>query len=114
MSQYFHSLEFLACNPSCSISQMNEDFLRQMDLLRAKCGFALVVNCAYRSKAYDLSKGRSGKSFHTMGRAMDIRCNDSFQRAVIVRNALELGLSVGVYSGFLHIDNRENQLCFVG
>lgn len=116
MSKYFHSLEFLACTPSCSISQMDDSFLSEMDHLREACGFPLVVNCAYRSKDYDISKGRSGNSWHTKGRAMDIRCYDSQKRAMIVQCALELNLSVGVYSSFLHIDNRpfENQVLFYG
>ena len=108
MSKYFHELEFKACTPSCSISQMDSRFLVLMDELRVRCGFPLVVNCAYRSQKYDLLKGRSGNSYHTKGRAMDIRCLDSEERAVILREALILGLSVGVYPRFLHIDDRGN------
>lgn len=116
MSKYFHTLEFLACVPSCSIIQMNQDFLAVMDDLRERCGFPLVVSCAYRSPEWDVSRGRSGNSYHTKGLAMDILCIDSSGRAVIVRNALELGLSVGVYSSFLHIDGRpkEIQVLFYG
>lgn len=116
MSKYFHTLEFLACTPSCSITQMDSSFLEKMDSLREACGFPLVVNCAYRSRAYDIAKGRSGNSYHTQGRAMDIRCHDGQKRAIIVCKALEFGLTVGVYSGFLHIDDRnvENQVLFYG
>lgn len=115
MSKYFHDLEFLACTPVCNISQMDEVFLNQLDELREACGFPLVLNCAYRSSAWDISKGRSGASYHTKGRAVDIRCCDSIKRAIIVENALHLGFSVGVYLTFIHIDNRTTeQVMFYG
>lgn len=107
MSKYFHDLEFLACTPSCNIAQMDRAFLLQLDDLRARCGFPLVLNCAYRSKEWDISKGRSGNSYHTKGRAVDIRCLDNEKRAAIVLNALLLGFTVGVYPRWIHIDNRD-------
>lgn len=109
MSKYFHDLEFLACNPSCNISQMDNAFLDTLDELRELCGFPLVLNCAFRSPQWDISKGRSGNSWHTRGRAVDIRCYDIGERAIIVLNALSLGLSVGVYSSFIHVDNRDGK-----
>lgn len=106
MSKYFHDLEFFACVPSCNIAQMDKDFLSRLDTLREMCGFPLVLNCAYRSKEWDISKGRSGNSYHTKGCAVDIKCIDSFKRARIIRMALCLGLTVGIYNTFLHIDGR--------
>lgn len=116
MSKYFHDLEFLACIPSCNISQMDKSFLVKLDTLRELCGFPLVLNCAYRSPEWDKERGRSGNSYHTKGLAVDIRCFDARKRAVIVEFALRLGLSVGVYSSFLHIDRRpvSHQVCFYG
>lgn len=116
MSKYFHDLEFKACTPGCDIKQMDEMFLRRLDTLREACGFPLVLNCAYRSPEWDKERGRSGNSYHTKGIAVDIRCYDSCKRAVIVRRALILGFSVGVYSSFLHIDMRpvDKQVCFYG
>lgn len=106
MSKYFHDLEFLACTPSCNIAQMDKEFLVKLDALRELCGFPLVLNCAYRTPEWDKSKGRSGKSYHTLGKAVDIKCFDSRKRAAIIMNAIYCGLSVGVYSSFLHVDCR--------
>lgn len=116
MSKYFHDLEFKACTPGCNINQMDADFLVTLDCLRELCGFPLVLNCAYRSPEWDKERGRSGKSYHTKGLAVDIRCYDSQKRAVIIEHALQLGLSVGVYSSFLHVDRRpvSHQVCFYG
>lgn len=106
MSQYFKPLEFLACTPSCDIAQMDKNFLNALDLLREKCGFPLVLNCAYRSREWDISRGRSGDSWHTKGLAVDIRCYDAVKRATIVYHALSMDFSVGVYSSFIHLDDR--------
>ena len=115
MSKYFHDLEFKACTPSCNMSDMDEVFLNQLDELRSACGFPLVLNCAFRSVKWDIERGRSGCSYHTKGRAVDIRCHDSVKRAIIVENALHLGFSVGVYPRFIHVDNRTTDIvCFYG
>lgn len=116
MSRYFHTLEFKSCVPSCSIDDMDKDFLALLDELRELCGFPLVLNCAYRSPEWDKERGRSGNSYHTKGLAVDIRCYDSKQRAFIVQFALSLGLSVGVYSSFVHVDMRPfgKRVCFYG
>lgn len=94
---------------------MDSAFLKELDFLREACGFPLVLNCAYRSVEWDISKGRSGRSYHTLGRAVDIKCLDNVQRARIVLEALRLGFSVGVYPRFLHLDNRfSSQVLFYG
>lgn len=104
---HFSKTEFQMCSPSCELSDMDSEFLRKMDKLRDLCGFPLVVNCAYRSKKHDLDHGRSGNSYHCVGRAMDIRCTDGNKRALIVQYALAVGLKgVGVYKRFVHLDDR--------
>lgn len=111
--KYFTPKEFEACFPPCSISQMDETFLRMLDELRSRVALPLVLNCAYRSPSWDVERGRSGSGYHTKGRAVDVRCQDSSLRAKVVASALALGLSVGMYRTFLHIDNREKQSIFI-
>ena len=77
MSKYFSPSEFKKCVPSCSIEDMDGGFLALLDKVREKAGIPLVLNCAYRSREWDKSKGRSGNSAHTRGKAVDIRCNTS-------------------------------------
>ena len=55
-SKYFKPEEFERCNPSCSIEDMDQDFLNLLDDLREKAGIPLVLNCAYRSKEHDKPK----------------------------------------------------------
>ena len=109
MPKYFTESEFNRCTPSCSMKDMDNDFLLLLDKLREKCGFPLVISCAYRSKEWDLKKGRSGNSAHTRGKAVDIRYNSSSTAYAIVKNAMELGIKrIGVGKNFIHIDNDDS------
>lgn len=106
MYKYFSDSEFKKCNPSCSIEDMDSEFMKLLDKLREMAGIPLVLNCAYRSKEYDLMKNRSGNSGHTRGKAVDIRCFDSQNRFKIISNAIELGITrIGIGEGFIHLDN---------
>ena len=91
---------------------MDEDFLVKLDELRHRCGFPLSLNSTYRTHSYNLSVGGSPNSQHLLGKAADVHCEDSRKRAVLVREALNLGLTVGVYQTFVHVDNRDGQLMF--
>lgn len=85
---------------------MDGGFLALMDRVREKAGIPLVMNCAYRSREWDLAKGRSGNSAHTRRKAMDIRCFSSATRFKIVKAALECGITrIGIGKTFVHLDN---------
>lgn len=106
--RYFSAAEFARCTPSCKLSQMDENFLRVLDRIRETAGIPLVLNCAYRSVAWDKAKGRSGNSAHTRGKAVDIRCNASATRWKIVRAAITCGIRrIGIGETFVHIDNDD-------
>lgn len=109
MTKYFAESEFNRCIPSCSMEDMNNDFILLLDELREKCGFPLVISCAYRSREWDLKKGRSGNSAHTKGKAVDIIYNSSSTAYAIVKNAIELGINrIGIGKNFIHIDNDDS------
>ena len=112
--KWFKPSEFKKCVPPCDIEAFSYSFLATVDCLRDRCGFPLIPTSGYRSVQYEKEHGRSGASFHCAGRAIDVRCRSGLERAVIVRNALELGLSVGVYSTFIHLDDRPEQILFYG
>lgn len=111
---YFSSDEFKRCKPSCDITQMSIDFLNKLDAIREAAGIPMYLLSAYRSPEHDMLRGRSGRGFHTLGRAVDVSCSDGLGRAKIIRAALFHGCSVGVYPTFLHIDNRPNLIVFYG
>ena len=108
-AKYFKESEFRACKPSCSLQNMDQDFMTMLDALRAQAGIPLVLNSAYRSKEYEKNKGRSGNSAHTRGKAADIRCNASGNRYKIVKAALELGFKrIGVGKNYVHVDTDKS------
>jgi len=57
--------------------------------------------------------GGATGSFHVQGRAVDIACNNSVTRGIILKNALAMGLSCGVYKTWIHVDDRDTQLVYV-
>lgn len=110
---YFQPQEFWRCSPSCALSDMDERFMRLLDNARSIAGVPFVLNSAFRSSVWDISKGRSGTGYHTKGRAVDIACTDSSSRSKIVHACLSLGLSCGISRTFIHVDNRPNQIVFL-
>ena len=106
--KYFAEEEFAKCTPPCKLSDMDRNFMLRLDGLRAVCGFAFVLNSCYRSKSYELKHHRSGDSYHTLGRAVDIRCLDGKKRAKIIQYAPAFGLrGIGVSNRYIHLDDRD-------
>lgn len=112
--KYFKPSEFKRCTPSCEISQMDTDFLELLDKVREDAGVPFVLLSAYRNPSHDMTRGRTGKGYHTLGRAVDVSCMNGNIRLIMIKACISLGLSVGVYPTFLHIDNRSNQVVFYG
>lgn len=105
MSKYFSPSEFRRCNPPCFITDMKPEFLELLDNVREKAGIPMVLNSAYRSKAYEFSKGRNGTSTHCKGTAVDVRANASANVFKIVKAALECGFRrIGIGNRFVHLD----------
>lgn len=106
---YFTAKEFQRLSPPCDISLMNPDFMNKLDNARHLSGFPFVLSSAFRSREWDLAKGRSGNSWHCSGNAVDIICRDSEKRFKIVQNLIRSGLKgIIVYPSWIHVDYRPN------
>ena len=107
-AQYFQDAEFRRCTPPCSIDDVQQVFLDKLDELRFQSGIPLVLNCAYRSVEYDKKKGRSGRSAHCSGLAVDIRCTTGLNRLKILRGCQRAGITrIGIGRTFIHVDLGE-------
>ena len=105
-AKHFSESEFKRCTPPCSLQDMKQDFMNRLDTVRDVAGIPLVINCAYRSREYDLAKGRSGNSAHTKGMAVDIRCTTSVNAFKIVQAARKVGFTrIGIGKTFIHLDS---------
>lgn len=94
--------------------KMDKEFLLTLDKLRELVNKPLSISSSYRSKLYNAALNGAKASMHLKGRAVDIPCTSSSLRAKIIRNALNLGLSCGVYKNWVHVDNRAYQIVYHG
>lgn len=107
-AKYFKEAEFKRCTPPCSLQDMKQSTMDKADKLRELCGFPLVVTCAYRSREWDLAKGRSGNGAHPHRQGLDFACTDSAKRFAIIKNAPIAGFNrVGIAKNFIHVDDDE-------
>ena len=110
----FSEQEFLACSPSCSLSDMDTNFMERLQTARTLAGVPFKLNSAYRSVDHELKRGRTGKSMHTKGRAVDIKCVDSGNRYRIISALLAAGFhGIGVDNTFIHVDDRDFPLIWL-
>lgn len=110
---HFSEEEFSACVPPCFSYSMNDKFMRRLEAAREYANVPFILNCAFRSKHWDVSHGRSGNSYHTKGRAVDIKCTDSHLRGVIVHSLLAHGFrGIGIAKNYIHVDDREEFCLF--
>lgn len=105
MYRYFEEEEFTKAKPSCSLSDMNESFMKRLDDARHIAGVPFIVSSAYRSREYEISRGRSGTSSHCKGLAIDLLCSNSFNRLQILSALIKVGfMRIGLHNNFIHVD----------
>ncbi|MDB0600161.1 D-Ala-D-Ala carboxypeptidase family metallohydrolase [Tenacibaculum maritimum] len=89
-----------------------------LQILRDALGKPIRITCSFRSQGHEFKKGRSGKSQHTYGTALDVTAESlifMLREAIKTKNELfhklrAAGLNaVGFYPSrnFVHIDVRE-------
>lgn len=88
------------------VSLLDWPTLKKLDQTRDYAGIPFEVTCSFRSRAWDISQGRSGKSAHTKGYAFDIKANTDHRRFLILRAAILCGWNrIGVAKTYIHLDN---------
>lgn len=103
-SEHFKEVEFNRCTPSCSLQDMDQEFMNALDRVRYIAGIPLILNCAYRSVAWEKSKGRSGTGDHPQRKGVDIRCQSDRNRWLIVQAAIQSGFNrIGIAKTFIHL-----------
>lgn len=115
MAKYFKDFEFKRCVPSCSIDNMSVSFMACLDDLRERFGKPIFLTSAYRTIEYEKSHGRSGTSSHCKGLAVDIKCNNSFDRHKLISAILDVipSARIGIYPTFLHLDIDTDKPCVI-
>jgi len=107
-SKYFKEEEFRNCTPGCSLQDMKKRTMSKLDTAREIAGIPFLLNSAFRSDQWDISRGRSGTSAHTLGQAVDIRCINQSDRFVMICALLQAGFKrIGIGDTFIHVDDSE-------
>ena len=110
-AKYFRELEFRRCVPSCSLQDMDQHTMEMLDAAREFAGIPFVLNSAYRSREWELSKGRTGTGAHTSGHAVDIRFNSDANRLKIIMALLTAGFRrIGIGKTYIHADNDPTKI----
>ena len=103
----------LSC-PCCGRFEMQADFMQKLEWLRVKYKKAISPSSAYRCPEHNKAVGGKPESFHLKGQACDIPVTDPKDRHNLVLFALQLRLTVIIYPGFVHVDNRKEPLLLLG
>lgn len=103
-------IDLRECVPACVEKDLNPALVELLRRAQHLAGFTFTITSGFRTKAHELSRGRSGGSSHTKGLAVDISARDSHARYKIL---LALGcvgfLRLGVGKTFIHADIDETK-----
>ena len=104
LSQYFTRAEF-ACKCGCGFDTIDSATLETLEEIRHHFGSPVTVTSACRCPEHNKAVAGISNSQHLKGRACDIQVKDVSPTEVQLF-ALGLGVSVGCYQNFTHIDTR--------
>ena len=110
-SKYFKKSE-IECHCGCGQCIMDGRLIEKADLLRELCGFPIIVSSWNRCKKHNKDIGGSENSSHLRGEAIDVCCEDSKKRFILIDKALQVGFRrIGLYKDrfILHLDVDENK-----
>ena len=107
------SRDEIAC-PCCGAVIYNENFIKKIQILRDLLGIPFIIREGgfYRCTFYNSTlKNASPTSKHKRGIAIDISMHGwtNSQCWKLVKFAMDMRLSVGLYSGHVHLDMREGE-----
>ncbi len=93
------------CNGISCWDKMNLDLLVKLDAARVVAGIPFFITSSWRDEETNKIVGGSSNSAHLRGNAVDIACQSSAERFLIIEALLTAGfLRIGVASTFIHAD----------
>lgn len=104
------TLDLSNCVPACKLEDLNPQFVEKLLFAQRYAGFPFTFTSAYRSQAYERSRGRKGDSSHCKGLAVDISTADSHTRYKVVLACHMAGICrSGIGKTFTHVDDDETK-----
>ena len=105
-SRYYTEQDFQSAVPKCSLQDMQQSTIDKLDALADIRGKKERFTSAFRTKAHDQSKGRSGNGSHPQGHGVDCHCENISYRNDLERDARSVGFNrIGKANTFLHVDD---------
>ena len=99
------SIDEFKC-PCCGQVEMQDSFLKLIDIARTTAGVPFVITSGYRCEKHNKDVGGKTDSAHTKGYAADIKCVDSSSRFKIINALIKVGFKrIGIADSFIHCDN---------
>lgn len=110
-------LDFSYCTPKCDVSMLNPKLVDMIIMAQKMSGHPFLITSAFRSREWELSKGRKGTSSHCRysdgnpcSLAVDVRTVDSHTRFKVVVAAAMAGFErIGIGKNFVHLDIDNNK-----
>lgn len=103
-------LDFKSSVPASQESDLHPDLVSMLKSMQSLIGWPLTITSGFRSKSWELSRGRNGSSSHTKRLAVDVSAIDSHARYKIVVAAGAVGFSrIGIGKNFVHLDIDETK-----
>ncbi|MBR1399953.1 MAG: peptidase M15 [Alphaproteobacteria bacterium] len=92
--------------PCCHSGGLVPDFREKLNKAREIAGIPFILNSAYRCEKHNAEVGGTETSAHLAGCAVDIRCNDSRSRWIIIDALIRAGFNrIGIGKSFVHVDD---------
>ncbi len=103
MTKNFSKQE-LECKCGCGLVNYDDEFMTALQHIRNRYKKAMIVTSGSRCNEHNRAVGGSDNSDHTHGRGIDIACNNSVDRFLIINFALATGFDrIGIRKSFIHL-----------
>lgn len=104
--KWFNLDEFESPDEAGSGEKMDLNFVSLLDSMREQAGIEFHINSGYRTAYWNSRVGGKANSAHLRGLAADIRCRNNHERFLIVKAALDHGITRIETSGrtWVHVD----------
>jgi zinc D-Ala-D-Ala carboxypeptidase len=107
--KYFKPEEF-ECKCGCNKQNMEEQFIRRLDIARMNSTIPFTINSGCRCAKHNAKIGGIKTSSHLYGWAADIKTATSSERYEILAALLDAGFRrIGIGKNFLHVDDDEDK-----
>lgn len=94
------------CCPCCHEGGLQSGFRDKLNQAREIAGVPFVLNSAFRCPEHNFDVGGSDTSSHMAGVAVDIKCDQSRERYLILNALFAVGFNrIGIGKTFIHVDD---------